>query len=1134
MIFQVAKNISVPLSDTIRFDQAVRREFHIARDIRDKYGFNELLFALDGNVILTNYSASHKIVREMNADRKLSQHPEQALLASDLNALGLIDEILHYLFGQYRTNIQADILDTTLDWLDTKYGAKKIDRILEYFIAHFPPVEVFRNDGDPAIYLTGTTAGESNRAHTLEELILHWLANINPAFEPFRELFDDSELENQTGYRQIMADLTNFFNSQKPFGPSQLNLIDMLRQPALAAPNSLADQLRFIRDNWGDLLGRFLLRMLRGLDFSSEEQKDHGFGPGEVSVLEFALGEDEYERFSPDSDWMPRVVMIAKNTLVWLDQLSKLYQQPIKQLNQIPDEELDKLAHAGFTALWLIGLWKRSRVSQKIKQWCGNPEAESSAYSLKEYVIADSLGGPAAFENLKTRCQFRGIRLASDMVPNHTGLDANWIIEHPEWYVQTRYSPYPAYKFESDNLAEDDRISIQIEDHYYDQSDAAVVFRYVDRQTGEERFIYHGNDGTSMPWNDTAQLNYLLPEVREAVIQTILRVARQTPIIRFDAAMTLAKRHFQRLWFPEPGSGGDIPSRAEHGLSKEEFNRHFPHEFWREVVDRVAEEVPHTLLLAEAFWMMEGYFVRTLGMHRVYNSAFMNMLKMEDNAKYRQTIKNTLEFDPQILKRFVNFLNNPDEETAAVQFGTGDKYFGTTLMMLTMPGLPMIGHGQIEGYREKYGMEFRRAYWDEQPDQELVQRHERDIFPVLRKRYLFAEVVEFRLFDLYNQDGSVNENVFAYTNRVGNESVLVLYNNAYQQAKGWLRTSAAFNDKSVGDKPNLRQVDLAQALGISGQSNKYIIMREHVSGLEFIRRTSDILEQGFQVGLNGYQYQVFWEIREIRDDQYGRYGQLHDMLNGHGVTSIEESIKDIFLKPVRDSFTVVFDEPGLASVEKYTNEIINLTDRQVKMALLAGEIAESIAAVDQFIKMPIDAKNADFDYKKTGLTEEIAIATLRIWGLLRLIGKAVNTAEYPRFSQRLISELGLGQPITNILSAAGLPAEQIERQVLLIKILCHYQHHLETATSEKARDLFRDLLDDNEIHRFLGINRFEGIIYFNQEGFEELIWWLTTITVVDLTTTNHPLDELLNLLQCWQVAATKSEFQLEKLLEELK
>ena len=95
-----------------------------------------------------------------------------------------------------------------------------------------------------------------------------------------------------------------------------------------------------------------------------------------------------------------------------------------------------------------------------------------------------------------------------------------------------------------------------------------MVFRRVDRWSGDTRYVYHGNDGTSFPWNDTAQLNYLKPEVREAVIQNILHVARLLPIIRFDAAMTLTKQHYQRLWFPVPGTGGAIPSRAEHGLTK--------------------------------------------------------------------------------------------------------------------------------------------------------------------------------------------------------------------------------------------------------------------------------------------------------------------------------------------------------------------------------------------------------------------------------------------------------------------------------------------------------------------------------------------------------------------------------------
>jgi hypothetical protein len=64
-----------------------------------------------------------------------------------------------------------------------------------------------------------------------------------------------------------------------------------------------------------------------------------------------------------------------------------------------------------------------------------------------------------------------------------------------------------------------------------------------------------------------------------------------------------------------------------------------PVEFWREVVDRMNNEMPETLLLAEAFWLMESYFVRTLGMHRVYNSAFMHMMMKEENEKYRSLLK---------------------------------------------------------------------------------------------------------------------------------------------------------------------------------------------------------------------------------------------------------------------------------------------------------------------------------------------------------------------------------------------------------------------------------------------------------------------------------------------------------------
>ena len=41
----------------------------------------------------------------------------------------------------------------------------------------------------------------------------------------------------------------------------------------------------------------------------------------------------------------------------------------------MPDEELDRLASWGITGLWLIGLWERSKASERIKRMRGNPDA---------------------------------------------------------------------------------------------------------------------------------------------------------------------------------------------------------------------------------------------------------------------------------------------------------------------------------------------------------------------------------------------------------------------------------------------------------------------------------------------------------------------------------------------------------------------------------------------------------------------------------------------------------------------------------------------------------------------------------------------------------------------------------------
>jgi glycosidase len=902
-------------------DRRALMEFHIRREVREGHGLEGSLFSLTGNVILADMHQVRRLAQRLNAGVDPAKNPERFVRAGELNAMGLIDEILHYLVALYREQVQPDVFDTALARLEAKLGSGRTGEMLESFCGRFPPKDVYSGKTGVPGYLAGSDGGESCRSLSLEELLLLAIANLNPAFRSFLFLFDDSDLAKETVYPGAIEELKIHFSKLPVFGPDGMNLWDILRAPALASPDSLAGQLEFMRKRWGLLLGRYMGRLLTGLDVIKEEEKPSFFGPGPSEVLDFSGFENEYERFTPDQEWMPRTVLIAKSTLVWLFQLSQRYGREITRLDGIPDEELDELARRGFTGLWLIGLWERSRASKTIKQWTGNPEAAASAYSLYDYDIARELGGWGALANLRARCMRRGIRIGSDMVPNHTGIDSRWMIERPDRFLQLPYPPFPAYSYNCENLSGRGDVTVQIEDHYFSRSDAAVVFKRVDNNTGEVRFIYHGNDGTSMPWNDTAQIDFLNAEAREAVIRTIVGVCQQFPIVRFDAAMTLAKRHIQRLWFPAPGHGGAIASRAEHAISTEEFNRRIPEEFWREVVDRCAAEAPHTLLLAEAFWMMEGYFVRTLGMHRVYNSAFMNMLKNEENDKYRATIKNTLEFDPEVLKRFVNFMNNPDEETAVAQFGKGDKYFGICTLLVTMPGLPMFGHGQIEGFEEKYGMEYRRSYRDETPDSGMVDRHEREIFPLMKKRHVFSGSADFCLYDFYDSEGRVNENVFAYSNRDGDERALVFYNNSYYQAAGWIRRGAVAIPQKDG---TYRQDFLCDAFGLHGESRFFTAFREQRSGLWFIRSSREIAERGLFAGLNGYEAQVFLDIHEKEDASDAapgiwetRWALLNHTLNGRGARNLDEAVTDICLGELYAPLREVFSRGRLDTLDRF-------------------------------------------------------------------------------------------------------------------------------------------------------------------------------------------------------------------------
>lgn len=1040
-----------------------------------------------------------------------------AVHAGQINMYATLLKVYHHLIDRVAEKQTPDVLADALQRGGHDPAGMELEGTAASFAAHFPP-------GDTALTKEGLLHDGGMRRAVLRELLLLRLAAENPALDSFREILDDSRLAAETpGYPRLVADMEKAL-ARSPLLPElDLPLALALRAPVLASPDSLAGQVGFIREQWQGLLPPDLLEeVLVSFDILLEEERAWGGAgePGPPPVMEFAAAGKgaggaggghagggaadgssvfggyeypEYEQFSTDADWMSNVVLMAKMVYVWLHQLSQQHHRPITRLDQIPDAELDRLSARGFTGLWLIGIWERSPASQHIKQLCGNPEAIASAYSLYDYEIAGDLGGWDALHNLKERALQRGIRLASDMVPNHTGIYSRWVLQHPDWFVQTDYPPFPTYQFNGEDLSRSGDVVIQVEDGYWTKTDAAVVFRLIERGTGRIRYIYHGNDGTSIPWNDTAQLNYLIPEVREAVIQTILHVARSFPIIRFDAAMTLAKKHFQRLWFPVRGLGGGIPSRAVHGMSRDEFDAVFPVEFWREVVDRVVAEVPGTLLLAEAFWLMEGYFVRTLGMHRVYNSAFMNMLKREENAKYRQTIKNVLEFNPEVLKRFVNFMNNPDEKTAVEQFGREGKYFGACVLLATMPGLPMFGHGQIEGFHEKYGMEYKQSYWNEVPDGHLIWLHEQRIFPLLRRRWLFSGSENFVLYDFYAGD-SVDENVFAYSNRVGDQRGLVLYHNSYATTAGWIRVSAAYAVKVDGETTDLQRTTLAESLQLVNDPQVYYSFRDHTLGLVFLRNSRELSEQGLYAELGEYEFHVFTDFREIRDDASGSWARLCTSLNGRGVENLVDELKQLRYPGLNSAFRSLLEMvPASDSSAGYKKRLVAAARRF--LAALAAETGLRLSRQDT----TLEGLPAALEFLETFASMKPSAKTAAA------LHSSLAGRLGPPAGRRLLLAWLLLNGRTSPLDAFGLDyslkqaggqesAYEQQRSALLLQALLAWK---ETQPSAEGAAAVARAFATAGCRTFLQVHESGGTEWFNKESYEELLEWFSIIALLE-------------------------------------
>ena len=442
-------------------------------------------------------------------------------------------------------------------------------------------------------------------------------------------------------------------------------------------------------------------------------------------------------------------------------------------------------------------------------------------------------------------------------------------------------------------------------------------------------------------------------------------------------------------------------------------------------------------------------------------------------------------------------MSNPDEKTAVEQFGTGDKHFGVATLMATMPGLPMLGHGQLEGFSERYGMEFSRAAWDEPIDDGMLARYEREIVPLLHRRGIFAGSRDFLLFDVVGDDGSVREDVFAYSNiGPGGERSLIVYNNRYGGTDGRIRESVGFSavDPASGER-GLRRRSLADGLGIwlggpdePGLEGLFVRARSAIAGLEYLWPARDLVVGGMWLDLGPYDYRVYLDWATVRDAD-GRWARLHASLGGRGVPSLDGELLDIELVPVHEALAAVLDGADSNAAETLIAAVRGATGarRGAPDATVAEAIRSGVVAVDGM-----------------SFEDPTAAAAFRARAAIEPLGRLGDAGDTRDTARAWFSELRLGPALVRTLGADAPtpgrvgrvdPERAAHRTWLLLGLTRPDQ--LPAGDRAPALHLAEAWLADPDVAAYLDVHESDGIRWLSAERLAEIADWVLALDVLD-------------------------------------
>jgi hypothetical protein len=255
---------------------------------------------------------------------------------------------------------------------------------------------------------------------------------------------------------------------------------------------------------------------------------------------------------------------------------------------------------------------------------------------------------------------------------------------------------------------------------------------------------------------------------------------------------------------------------------------------------------------------------------------------------------------------------------------------------------------------------------------------------------------------------------------------------------------------------------------------------------------------------------------------------------------------------VSESANQQIDESLLDEIEQKTVRLLQgaaqIAKRKPQITSIAQDIRRKLEALlqlptlrERFPLLRSRKYKWATDYLIAGLDAPAAWPTLLGWLFTHALGKVVDTANFERTSHAWIDEWLLGDTIARTLQEMGLDEGAAWRAVAAIKLLTGHQRwfEIETPKTKRASRALRAWLDDDEVQRFLQVNRYQDILWFSSEAFDQLLWGMFAVAAVTISADpSRTADEVAQeIIACYDVgralqrAEEESGYRLEKLLE---